>query len=230
MVTLDLPGKTAAQKALTSLDIEALYIAARAAHREGRQDIVQEFLERMKKYCHVPIRRAQWRSGKTEMEISSDVYATLMGMLDADEPMAELDADDPLAVYVGCSIGTRIFTHVHNALVRDQNMEIRHHSIHVYGDEAVEMATTGETNAQKHQKEMNHCQIQAYLERLGRVYLNWYMERRRGRSPEAIVAEDGIPAPRAAIYEQRMVYIIELLRSPQQSYGAQTRKTCKKDY
>ncbi|MEB8535524.1 hypothetical protein [Acidithiobacillus ferriphilus] len=221
MVTLDLPGKTAAQKALASLDIEALYIAARAAHREGRQDIVQEFLERMKKYCHVPIRRAQRRSGKTEMEISSDVYATLMGMLDADEP---------LAVGEVCSIGTRLFTRVQNMLAQDQDMEIRHHSIHVYGDEAVEMAATGETNAQKHRKEMNHCQIQAYLERLGRVYLNWYMERRRGRSPEAIVAEDGIPAPRAAIYEQRMVYIIELLRLPQQSYGAQTRKICKKDY
>ena len=221
MVTLDLPGKTAAQKALASQEIEDLYIAARAAHREGREDVVQEFLERMEKYCHVPIRRAQRRSGKPEREIRSDVYATLMGMLDADEPMA---------VNEGCSIGTRLFTRVQNALVHDQEMEGRHHSIHVYGDEAVEMAVSGETNARKHQKEQYHYQIQVYLERLGRAYLNWYMERRRGRSPEAITAEDGIPASRAAIYEQRMVYIIELLHLPQQTYGAQPRKNRNNDH
>jgi hypothetical protein len=221
MVTLDLPGKTAAQKALVALDIETLYIAARAAHREGGQDIVQEFLTRMEKYCHGPIRRAQRRSGKTGSEISSDVCAALMGMLAADEP---------LAVGEECSIGTRIFTRVQNALAHDQDMEIRHHSVHVYGDEAVEMAITGETNAQKHRKEANHYQIQAHLERLGRVYLNWYMERRQGRSPEAIVAEDGITASRAAIYEQRMVYIIELLHLPQQSYGARPRKARSNDH
>ncbi|MBN6742076.1 hypothetical protein JKG47_16365 [Acidithiobacillus sp. MC6.1] len=221
MITLDLPGKTAAQKALAAMDIEALYIAARAAHREGRQDIVQEFLLRMKKYCHGSIRRAQRRSGKTDGEISSDVYEVLMGMLNADEP---------LAIGEACSIGTRIFTRVQNMFAHDQDMEIRHHSVHVYGDEAVEMAITGETNALKHRKESDHYQIQAYLERLGRVYLDWYMERRRGRSPETIVAEDGITASRAAIYEQRMVYIIELLHLPQQPHAAQPRKTRNRDH
>ena len=221
MVTLDLPGKTAAQKALAALDIEALYIAARAAHREGRQDVVQEFLTRMEKYCHGPIRRAQRRSGKTGSEIGSDVYATLMGMLATEEP---------LAVGEACSVGTRIFTRVQNMLAQDQEMEARHHSVHVYGDEAVEMAITGETNARKHREAADHYQIQACLERVGRAYLNWYLERRRGRSLEAMVAEDGISASRAAIYEQRMVYVIELLHSPQKIYGAQQRKARSNDH
>ena len=224
MVTLDQPAKrkNADRKAPAALvDIDDLYIAARAAYRDGRQDVVSEFLARMEKYCHETIRRAMRRSGKTRSEVCSNVNEMLMVLLAADEPLPTRET---------CAVGTRIFTLVKNMLMQDQDMEARHYSVHVYGDEAVKTAITGETNAEKHRKETNHYRIRAHLERLGRDYMDWYAERCEGRSPEDLVSKGGITTSTATIYERRMIDAVELFGAPQQPCGTQPRKIRSNDH